>query len=257
MCFSLQIRVMCGQERLFRFCREELLNRGTRCCNIISLICRGRAYRLECVPLAHEPTRQRETLGWEGHGLDALKTCFTGAIERGGTLQPRPPTGENAPAATDGNYCGTSGRNAAGLEAGSKAAELQLGENAAGLKPSRGSLAEVHPGAAETSDDEHKQRPPEFSLASDTEDAGGVTGIVGAVGAVEGGEDGDVRADGGGAAATAAAGASTATGTLDLHYADPGIVGPWAMRRVQGGLCDGLVDRLVLPPLTTAMVDPR
>lgn len=92
--------------------------------------------------------------------------------------------------------------------------------------------------AVAADDDEHKQRPPEFSLDLEA---------VEAVEAVEGQGDGHVRIDGGGAAAAAAAaGVGVASGTLDLHYADPGIVGPWTMRLVQDGLCDGLVERLVL-----------
>lgn len=33
--------------------------------------------------------------------------------------------------------------------------------------------------------------------------------------------------------------------TLDLHYADPDIVGSWRMHLVQAGLCDRLVERCV------------
>lgn len=35
------------------------------------------------------------------------------------------------------------------------------------------------------------------------------------------------------------------TTTLDLHYADPDIVGSWRVHLVQAGLCDRLVERCV------------
>lgn len=40
-------------------------------------------------------------------------------------------------------------------------------------------------------------------------------------------------------------GGQEGSSTLDLHYADPDIVGSWRMRLVQGGLSDGLVARWV------------
>ncbi|CAN0373031.1 unnamed protein product, partial [Laminaria digitata] len=100
----------------------------------------------------------RETLGWEGHSLDALRACFACAVE-GGTLQPRPLLGKNASPATDGNHCSTSGNNAAGLlqlggggkaadliQPGGKAAELfRPGEKAAELFRPGGKAKEIQP----------------------------------------------------------------------------------------------------------------
>lgn len=134
------------------------------------------------------------------------------------------------------------------LQPGGKSPESRPDRRPAELQ-ARGKAADETASAVAPDDDEHKQRPPEFSIGLEALESMGAGVPGGSVEAVEGRGGGDVLVDEKGEAAaeaSAAASVGVTGGTLDLHYADPGIVGPWALRLVQRGLCDGLVERSVL-----------
>lgn len=157
--------------------------------------------------------------------MEGLKDCFVQALEGIRLQYHHLPSAHHATESASRDFRSSSTSNAADTSAASADNVARSGEESTNSGPLVDSVdIRIH----ELVDEEPHQSPPRLSRTAVMEAGGGVK------------EDSSLREL---EVKTSKHPKGSNTGSIDLHYLNPDIIGSWPVRLIQGGLCAELVER--------------